>query len=76
MHNWNKVINNNKNNNLSNILNVKNQTEKIEKEIKEKEKIIKYGGGSVNLPEQCKLLSQMKVDALKGKLAILEGLSK
>ena len=69
-------MHNNKNSYAQNIIEVKNQAAQIEHQVKQTEKLIKIAGGASKVPEQSNILSKLKIDAIKAKLAILEGLSK
>jgi len=47
----------------------------LDTKIKQKEQILSLGGNNVNYAENSKQLSDYKIESIKAKLAILDGLN-
>lgn len=69
------MLNNNKYSYVHNVQNVIRTAHNLDEKIKQKEKVLRLAGGSEKHPQQTKMLSDYKLEAIKAKLAILEGLS-
>lgn len=72
---WEKRIHDTKGNYAHNIQDVKMRAEFLEEQAKQKEMYLKYAGGFEKNPDECQKLSTMKIEAIKAKLAILEGIT-
>lgn len=51
------------------------RAEFLEEQAKQKEMYLKYAGGFEKNPDECHKLSTIKIEAIKAKLAILEGIT-
>jgi len=72
---WEKMLSNNKYSLLENVEQIKMKAQLLEEQAKMKEKLLHYKGGTQKSPEIGKSLSNILIDAIQAKLAILENIS-
>lgn len=70
------MIEDEKNGFLQNAEKVKLSAMHIEEQVLRKEQIMKLKGGYKKNPEELQIVSDLKVDSLKAKLALLENVTK
>jgi len=61
---------------IENVEKLKLKAKQIDEQAKRKEKLINLNGGTSKNPLESQEVSNMLIDSLKAKLAILEGVSK
>jgi hypothetical protein len=65
----------NKHTYIQNVERVMEKASKLDEKIKMKEKVLRYAQSSGKVAEETQKLSEIKLEAIKAKLAILDGLN-
>lgn len=73
--NWDKMMKDNKHTYIQNVERVMVKANKLDEKIKMKEKVLRYAQSTGKVAEETKKLSEIKLEAIKAKLAILDGLN-
>lgn len=73
--NWDKMMKDNKHTYIQNVERVMEKANKLDEKIKMKEKVLRYAQSSGKVAEETQKLSEIKLEAIKAKLAILDGLN-
>ncbi len=73
---WSKKLNSEKSSFIDNVEKLRLKAQQMDEQAKRKEKLINLNGGSTKNPLESQQVSNLIIDSLKAKLAILENVSK